>query len=215
MAFAMPNVKIDGLSAIVKQWQPVSEAEAPSAEDFGITPEPEAASLLPDVAINNIDLKNIFVQYQDASSAMDTKFDIKQLTANIEELDLNKEVVRLKEVALDGSDSEVFLGKVTPKPTTADTTTTSSVNWVVSAEKLVINKTNLWFRDDNQPRMKGFDYFNIKITNFLGDLEDLYYSNDSISGSLKSLTAKDHSGFEIKKFQADFVYNNTGAEIKN
>src|SRR5690606_29664938 len=103
MAFAMPNVKIDGLSAIVKQWQPVSEAEAPSAEDFGITPEPEAASLLPDVAINNIDLKNIFVQYQDASSAMDTKFDIKQLTANIEELDLNKEVVRLKEVALDGS----------------------------------------------------------------------------------------------------------------
>ncbi|KGE13547.1 translocation/assembly module TamB domain-containing protein [Sphingobacterium deserti] len=222
MAFSMPDIKIDGLTALVKQWQPVSDAEAPSVADLGIADtSAQTSSLLPDVDIKNIDLSNILVQYADESSKMDTKFDIKRLNANIKELDLNKEIVRLEEVALDESDSQILFGKTntvasasqTPTDTTA--APASSMNWVVSADRLIINKTNVWFKDDNQPRMKGFDYGNIKITNFLGDLEDLYYSADSISGSLQNLSMKDHSGFTIKKLEADFVYGSKGAEIKN
>src|SRR5690606_2053426 len=72
-----------------------------------------------------------------------------------------------------------------------------------------------WFKDDNQPRMQGFDYFNIRITDLAGTLDDLYYSSDSISGSLGNLTVKDHSGFFLKQLKGDFVYSNTGAEINN
>ncbi|MHC8948962.1 translocation/assembly module TamB domain-containing protein [Sphingobacterium hungaricum] len=219
MAFDLPKVNIDGLSAVVKQWAPATEATTPTAEDFGITDKSvETASLLPDIGMETLNLKNIFVRYEDASSAMKTKFDIKSLVADIEQFDLNKEIVRLNNLALDGSDSEILFGKLVKKaePATAsDTTSTSSVNWIVSANKVAINKTNLWFKDDNQARMKGFDYGNIKITDFLGNLQDLYYSSDSISGSLKNLTAKDHSGLLIKKLQADFVYTNTGAVIEN
>ncbi|MFD2969763.1 translocation/assembly module TamB domain-containing protein [Sphingobacterium bambusae] len=220
MAFSMPDIKIDGLTAVVKQWQPVSDTEAPSAADLGITDSSaQSSSLLPDLEIKNIDLSNIFVSYADAASKMDTKFDIKRLQAGIKELDLNKEIVRLEEVALDESDSQILFGKTSPaatKTTATDTEqTASSMNWVVSADRLVINKTNVWFKDDNQARMKGFDYGNIKITNFLGELEDLYYSTDSISGSLQNLSMKDHSGFTVKKLQADFVYGSKGAEIKN
>lgn len=215
MAFAMPNLKVDGLTAFVNQWQPVSDAEAPSAADFGITDTSvQASSLLPDLSIENVDLSNIFVQYQDASSSMDTKFDIKRLTANIKEMDLNREIVRLEEVALDESDSQILLGKTIKKTTDGDRDS-SSMNWIVSADRLLINKTKVTFRDDNQARMKGFDYFNIGIRDFFGELEDLYYSSDSISGSLKSLTAQDRSGFTIKSLQADFMYNNTGATITN
>lgn len=220
MAFSMPDIKIDGLKAVVKQWQPVTDIEAPSVADLGIADSSaQSSSLLPDLEIKNIDLSNIFVSYADATSKMDTKFDIKRLQAGIKELDLNKELVRLEEVALDESDSQILFGKVSPAPTKATTTdtaqTASSMNWVVSADRLVINKTNVWFKDDNQARMKGFDYGNIKITNFLGELEDLYYSADSISGSLQNLSMKDHSGFAVKKLQADFVYGSKGAEIKN
>lgn len=222
MAFSMPDVNIDGLTAIVKQWQPVSDTETPDVSDFGITdPTAQTTSLLPNVEINTVDLANILVRYEDASSAMKTKFDIKRLTAKIKELDLNKEIVKLDEVALDESDSQILFGKTTktpqPKDVVADSSVSaaSSMNWVVSADRLIINKTNVWFKDDNQPRMKGFDYGNIKITDFLGDLENLYYSADSISGSLQSLSMKDHSGFTIKKLEADFVYGNKGAEIKN
>src|SRR5690606_18148786 len=78
-----------------------------------------------------------------------------------------------------------------------------------------INKTAVSFKDDNQPRMQGFDYFNIGISDFEAELNDLYYSSDSISGSLKNLSMADHSGFSVKTLQADFAYSNTGVEIQN
>lgn len=216
MAFSMPNLKVDGLTAVIKQWAPASDEEIPSAADFGVPGSDTAeTSLLPDLDIRTIDLSNILVQYQDASSAMDTRFDIKKLTANIKELDLNNEIVRLDEVALDETDAKVLFGKTSKKSAPESSGDSTPVNWVVSADKLIVNKTNVAFRDDNQPRTKGFDYFNINITDFLGHLEDFYYAADSISGSLKKLTAKDHSGFTLKTLQGDFVYGNTGVELTN
>ena len=220
MSFSMPNIKLDGLTAKVRQWAPINEGEAPSAEDFGIKDSSVvASSLLPDLDIKTLDLRNILVEYQDSSAAMDTHFDIQKLTADIKEIDLNKEIVRLGSVTLADSDSQILMGKMaTMNATTPEADTlsnSSSMNWVVSADKIRVDKTNVWFKDDNQPRMKGFDYFNIKISDFLAELDDLYFSSDSISGSLKNLAMVDHSGFSIQKLQADFAYHNTGVEIRN
>ena len=218
MAFDLPKVTIDGLNAIIKQWAPMTDQNAPSAQDFGLQDTSVVQSaLLPDIGMEILNLKNVFVRYEDASTAMKTKFDIKNFVADIESFDLNKEIIKLNNLALDGSDSEILFGKISKTITNSsgsDTTSTSN-NWIVSANKIAINKTNLWYKDDNQARMQGFDYGNIKITDFLANLQDLYYSQDSISGSLKNLTAQDHSGLLIKKLQADFIYSNTGAILDN
>lgn len=217
MSFDMPVIHITGLSADIKQWAPATETVAPTAEDFGITDQSvENSSLLPNLATESIILKDILIRYADSSSAMDTKFDIKNLSANVKEIDLNKEIVRLNEIMLQGSDSYVLFGKqnnINVDSTSADTS--SSMKWIVSADKLSIEKTNFWFKDDNQARTKGFDYSNIKITDLAGGLDDLYYSADSISGSLANLSVKDHSGFYLKQLKADFVYSGTGATIEN
>lgn len=214
MTFDMPKINLEGLTAYIKQWSPTTADAAPKAEDFGITDSTtNATALLPNIGTEFIQLKDIFVRYQDASSAMDSKFDIKNLSANVDAIDLNNEVVKLREVILNQSDSYVTFGKTIKKENTNSDST--SVNWIVSTEKLDIDKTNFAFRDDNQARMKGFDYFNIKITDLAGALDQLHYSADSISGSLQNLTAKDHSGFYLKRLRADFVYTNTGATIQN
>lgn len=216
MAFDLPNIRIDGLQARINQWAPTTDADAPTAEDFGITDRAaQPTSLMPKLATKNIRLKDIHIKYEDSVGAMDTQFAIQRLSASVEEIDLNKEVVRLKELLLDGSDSYVVFGKSATNVEEDQDTTTTPVNWVVSAERLSIDKTNLWYKDDNQSRMQGFDYFNIKIRDLAGELKDLYYASDSISGSLENLTAKDHSGFELKQLQADFVYTDTGAELRN
>lgn len=214
MTFDLPNITIDGLQAHIKQWAIDHKSDSPKVEDFGITREEVGgASLLPNLATKNIQLKNILVKYEDTAGLMDTQFDVKSLVAGVEEIDLNKEIVRLKDLALDESDSYVLFGKVAPK--TDSDTTTSNANWIVSAERLAITQTNFWYKDDNQPRMDGFDYSNIRISNLTGILENLYYSSDSISGSLEALSAKDHSGFQLNRLEGDFVYTNTGAEINN
>ena len=218
MAFNLPKVKIDGLSATVKQWRPVVDGTAPTVKDFGITDKTaQVTTLLPDVGIQIADLTNILVRYEDQSSLLNTKFYIKNLHADINKIDLNKELVDIQTINLDGSDNNVLFGKIQKKVNTEakNTADTTKINWVVSAKEIQINNTSLAYRDNNQARMKGFDYFNIKIPGMKTSLNDLYYSADSISGSLKELVASDHSGFVIKQLKGDFKYTNTGAEIKN
>ncbi|WP_293882219.1 translocation/assembly module TamB domain-containing protein [Sphingobacterium sp. UBA1498] len=218
MAFNLPKVKIDGLSATIKQWRPMVDGSAPSVEDFGITDETaQTTTLLPDVGIQIADLTNILVRYEDQSSLLNTKFYVKNLHADINKIDLNKEVVDIQTISLDGSDNSVLFGKVLKKANSIakPTVDTTKVNWIVSAKDIQINNTSLAYRDDNQARMKGFDYFNIKIPGMKTSLSDLYYSADSISGSLNELVASDRSGFVIKQLKGDFKYTNTGAEIKN
>lgn len=220
MAFSLPNIELNGLNAIIKQWAlPKKDNNLPVLTNAVTENNTNTInSLLPNIDIKNIKLANISIQYQDSSSAMDTHFNIKKLNAGIQQIDLNKEVIHLKELELDESDSKIVLGKINKIDTDVKGTETiesAPINWIVSAEKLTINKTNLWFKDDNQPKAKGFDYFNIKLTDLEGELNNLYYSADSLSGSLSYLTAKDHSGFTLKNIQGDFIYTSTGVEIKN
>src|SRR5690606_19795642 len=121
------NIKLDGLTAVVKQWATVSGDEAPSAEEFGLTDASvQESSLLPDVEIKNLDLSNILVEYQDSSAAMDTRLDIRKLTTEIKEIDLNKEIVRLGKVTLDESDSQIFMGKVASASAESSTSDSTS-----------------------------------------------------------------------------------------
>ncbi|MCA5005469.1 translocation/assembly module TamB domain-containing protein [Sphingobacterium bovistauri] len=215
MTFDLPKIDIDGLSAVIKQWAPITKAKEVNPEDFGITDaSANTTSLLPNLGTETILLKNIFIKYEDASSAMKSKFDIKNLSANVEQIDLNKEVVKLKEIILDQSDSYVIFDKLTKVKEKQDTSSTP-INWVVSADKIAVDKTNFLFRDDNQSRMKGFDYSNIGIKDLAGAINNIYYSNDSISGDVTNITAKDHSGLYLKQLKGDFVYDNTGAVIEN
>lgn len=117
MAFSLPKVVIDGLQADVEQWQTAPATAGPKAEDFGIvqTKADAANDLLPDIDIRDLDLRNIRVGYKDAGSAMDTKFDIKTLLAELHKIDLNKEVVEVGEVILDGADAQVLFAKIAKK----------------------------------------------------------------------------------------------------
>ncbi|WP_333574528.1 translocation/assembly module TamB domain-containing protein [Sphingobacterium sp.] len=223
MAFELPKINIDGLNATVKQWKPAVEGAGPSVEDFGITDKTaQTTSLLPDVGIQVAELSNVLVRYEDESSALKSQFILKNFYAAINKIDLNNEFVDIQKLQLDGSDHNVLLGKIQKSSAAAAKTSkteadssAAKMNWIVSAKDININNTSIRFKDDNQPRIKGFDYFNIHMPGLKTQLTDLYYSADSISGSLKELVAADHSGFAIKQLKADFNYTSTGAEIKN
>ena len=217
MAFSLPKVVIDGLQADIQQKPTAPKATA--QDSIAPIVASAASSLLPEIDLKTVDLRDIKVRFADQGSALDTKFEVQSLQADLHKIDLNKELVQLGTIDLAGADASVILGKIQKKTDKVDAkkeqTAAQAVNWVVSAEKIRIKQTNVLFRDDNQARIKGFDYGNIAIRNMATNLDDLYYASDSISGSLKSLIAKDRSGFEIKKLQGDFVYTDKGAEIKN
>lgn len=217
MAFNLPTINIDGLRAKVSQWGVASDEEIPQADDFGIhDPSVEATSLLPDIGISKLALNDIFIVYDDQTSGMHTQFDIKKLAARINDLDLNAENVDIEELTLADSHSEIFFTPVASPPIPEDTETDStSMNWTVAVGDLSIEQTDVWFRDDAQPRTQGLDYFNMNLTDLSSQIENLYYSADSISGNLKNLAVADHSGFKINQVRSDFIYTGTGASLKN
>src|SRR5690606_24491770 len=95
------------------QWGVAQTNDVPGAEDFGVpTPDLQADIGLPDLDIQILDLNDIFIAYRDESSQMDTKFDVSQLSAQIDKLDLNEENIHVKELKLGPSDSEIFFGKM-------------------------------------------------------------------------------------------------------
>lgn len=216
MHFGIPQLTIDGLQGSVRQWAVADAGETPDAADFGIT-DTTATSLLPDLEFGTINLSAIDFAYTDEASAMDTRFRIDKLLARLNELDLNEERVDIREIDLNGSDSHVFFGQTAQRPdATADTAAGEPVNWRVRAASVRIANTAFAFRDANQPRMeKGFDYGNIGITGLSGELTDLYYSADTISGRLDDLQANDRSGFTLNRLQAAFSYTGQGAELSD
>lgn len=214
MRFGIPRININGLQGSVRQWAVAASEEVPDADDFGI-PDTSETSLLPDLDFETFNLTDIDFAYVDEAGAMDTRFKISKLLARLNKLDLNKEVVDIREIDLDGSDSRIFFGQLAnPTTPSADTSASEPVNWRVNATSIRIANTGFAFEDANQPRIaKGFDYGNIGITGFEGELTDLFYSADTIRGRVSGLKAQDHSGFVLNRLQADFVYTNQGAEL--
>lgn len=213
MHFGIPRINVNGLQGSVRQWAVAVSEETPDADDFGI-PDTADTSLLPDLDFETFNLSGIDFAYTDEASAMDTRFKITKLLVRLNQLDLNKEVVSIREIDLDGSDSRVFFGQTVPSPSPVDTSAGKPVNWRVNATTIRIANTNFAFEDANQPRVaKGFDYGNIGITGLEGELTDFSYSPDTIRGRVSGLKAEDHSGFVLNRLQADFVYTNQGAEL--
>lgn len=219
MHFAIPKISIDGLHATIRQWATLQAGDIPSVGDFGVIPEAEAASLLPDLDFGAFDLRNVVFAYTDESSAMDTRFEIERFEAVLNALDLNGEFVDIKSLLLDGSDSRIYFGQTTASTSNnapTDEINGEPINWRVHADEITIRQTDFIFEDANQPNLaKGFDYGNIGITNLEGELINLFYATDSISGQLNHLSARDRSGFQLNELRTEFTYTNQGAELAN
>lgn len=216
MRFGIPLIDIDGLRAEVRQWAP----EGLSIDSISATNDSfeSSAELLPDILLKNIQLTDIKVAYSDSTSALHTGFDFDKVRADIKEIDLNGEFVNIGNLEVDGSQSSVIFAKQLKDKIQGNHDTTASsepMNWVVQAKSIVLKETGVAFLDENEARTKGLDYFNMNLSDFHADLKDLYFSMDSIAGSLKTLAVKDHSGFEIKELHGDFMYTNQGAELKD
>lgn len=221
MHFAVPELTVNGLSGDLEQWA-VEDLSTDSVD----TSENDAGGLLPALELGTIRLSGIDFAYRNRQIALDTRFEIHRLDTRFDALDLNEAHVAVDHLHLDGSRSHVIFGAIddlTPasepavtkaEPTPTQTMETNESGWRVSAHEIRLSATDFLYRDDHVKRIPaGFDYGHIRITELNGEITDLYYSTDSISGDLKHLAAKDGSGFEIRRLQSKFTYTDQGATL--
>ncbi|MFN5319768.1 MAG: translocation/assembly module TamB domain-containing protein [Bacteroidia bacterium] len=61
------------------------------------------------------------------------------------------------------------------------------------------------YRDSLPRNIKGMDYEHLQVRNINAQVNHLLIVDDSLSGSIKSLSAYEKSGFEVKNFESDFI----------
>jgi hypothetical protein len=61
------------------------------------------------------------------------------------------------------------------------------------------------YRDSLPRNIKGMDYEHLQVRNINARVNHLLIVDDSLSGRIKSLSAFEHSGFEVKNFESDFI----------
>src|SRR5690606_29795427 len=218
MRFEVPNIVIDGINTKVKQWKVATTDDIPSTSQLGVESAVGEEAGMPDFKLGSADFKNIKVVYEDEASAMNAQVAFKRLAVNFEDLDLRNENIKIDDFLLEDSDSRIVFQTATAPVTTAsvDTSESDSMDWVVSASDINLKNTNVQFDDNTSARLnKGLDYAHMKFSNLNLDLEDLFFSMDSISGNLDRFDFKEKSGLEITKFETEFTYTNTGVLLND
>lgn len=146
----------------------------------------------------------------------DTLLYAKKLSVGIREIAIDNNLIRFTRVSLENTrfnlvqyknEKELNLqfiidafddGKKTKKENTPPFT--------IKANNLVLKNVDFSYHYQNDTSsFKGVNFDHIHLKNINGDLKNIKIIDDSISTYINALSFKDHSGFEIKKLNTDFV----------
>ncbi|HEY4065038.1 MAG TPA: translocation/assembly module TamB domain-containing protein [Puia sp.] len=243
LRFNVTKFELKDLQAKIYQGQPLATAvtnKTPAAASSK-TPASSAqtgastSSSTPfQLQLGTIDIANSHLDYRNFVGALFTDLQLGHLAAVVQNFDLNKETINLKELSLDSTTTAVRLGKIAhgtagakashnagisakgvaaTKPATPASDTSS---WRFTVGSLHFNGNNIQFDDDNQRRQKdGMDYAHLKINRLTLYGDDLSYSADATSGKLTKGSFTEQSGFNLIRLQTRFLYTNHQTFLKD
>lgn len=214
LEFDIPKINLDGL--IVRFEQGMVDEIAQSTQEVA-----EDASKKPDLKfdLGEIELANIDIGYDNASSHLDTGLKLKRLYIDVNEIDLKEQLIDLENLEIDDLNGQLAFTKFEkqvreelPEATAA----VQSAQWKFRVGDADLNNIDFKFDDMNSPAVaKGIDYKHLGIDNLNLEASDLSYAPDAISGDIAAISVQEKSGLDIKELRTEFFYGPKGAELKD
>ncbi|MBK9985178.1 MAG: translocation/assembly module TamB domain-containing protein [Saprospiraceae bacterium] len=212
--YTIPKINLSGLNATLKQTKAISE-KAMTTDTFTVA-QPYN---YPDVSVEEINISDIHIDYDNTITAIDSKIELGSLRVEFDKLDLPNQDVKLKLVHLQNSNASFALGKSAQKAVGATATevkTAMKNGWIVELTKLNLDSIDFKFDDlTHQQLSKGIDYNYLDLKNLHAEASAISYNADSISGKINQLSVKEHSGLDLKNAQADFYYDQHNVRLDN
>jgi translocation and assembly module TamB len=172
------------------------------------------------LTVNKLQLDNIEYVMDMKESPLYMKVNLGQLESSIKEFDLFNQNIDVSKLYLYNTNAIMVMGKsVTPKEAIDDVNEVlnkDSLDWRIKVDDIKFKNIGYTLDNNNQPIMNyGMDYAHMDINRVYLVADNLLYTNDTISGSIKQLTLQEKSGVELEEFKTDFVYSNQGAVLDN
>ncbi|MCF4102732.1 translocation/assembly module TamB domain-containing protein [Gillisia sp. M10.2A] len=212
MSFGIPDINIDGLYLEMEQ-RKLTEILNNSVN----TSQTSSSEKPLELDLGDITLSNIGIYFKSEQAKMNADLFLNKLDLKFNELDLTKEFINLEKVNLKGFRGDISILKDEVKSVGKDTITNSSTpNWKVNLGTINSKDMAFSYVDENsKPIATGLDYGNLDFSNLNIDAKNIYYSLDSISGNVKTLSFQEKSGLQLKEFRTDFLYSDKSAYLKN
>lgn len=115
----------------------------------------------------------------------------KDIKLEIEELDLEKKIIRLGKVSLDGLEIAAY---ITPSDVPSSDFKMPSIGWTISTDELNIQKSDLKYSTDSTA---------ITIAKLNSKIRNLNYKDDSIGVTIANIDAKINNKINLKNLSGD------------
>ena len=211
--YAFRGITLNGLKGFFRQQY------IPPAVTSAAPPPPPADtnSAALHLLLKKLQINNSSFFYSDDGSGISTSWKIGSLLLRNTNLDQDSTRIQVGELAINSTTGLFMMvpGKDTVPATPNDTTPST---WQVFATQVSLNRMALRY-DNGGPAPKAAgpdpDYNHLLLTGFSGKIHNIKYKPDSIIVALKSLTAKDKSGFTIRKANMDVLFTPHTLALRN
>ncbi|WP_051224398.1 translocation/assembly module TamB domain-containing protein [Flavobacterium tegetincola] len=212
--FNVPTITIDGFRAKLKQG--IVEKVAKETE-IAVKEQAETNTLK--LNVEEINLSQIYLDYTSESGNIKTVTDLASLKVLINAIDLEKQIVDIKEIKLTNTKSSLAMTKkeqVNQVKTEVQTDTiTTQNNWQLKLNSIKIDSVDFKFDDYNSVAIqKGIDYKHLDLKGLKLDATTFFYSEKMISGTINNFKFSDKSGVQVDSLTTDFFYGNQGSYLK-
>ncbi|MBV7528685.1 translocation/assembly module TamB domain-containing protein [Chitinophaga sp. sic0106] len=210
--YSFRNIKVDGLKGYFRQYYIPAKVAAAAPP-----PQPaDTSTASMHLLLKKLSITNSSFQFSSDGIGINTAWKVGHLLLSNSSLDQDSTRIQVGELKIGGTSGMVLL--MPGKDTTPAPVDTSSSPWKLVAT--TINLEKLAVRYDNgapPPKAAGPDpdYNHMLLTNVSTRVANVRYQPDSISAVLKSLTARDWSGFTIKKANMDVLFTPQSLVLKN
>ena len=212
--FNVPKITIDGFRANLKQ----GIVEKVAKETAEIVEEQAETNVLK-LNVEEINLSKIYLDYTSESGNMKTVTDLASLNVLINAIDLEKQIVDIKEIRLTNTKSSLAMTKKEQvkqiKSEVETDTITSQNNWQLKLNSIKIDSVDFKFDDFNSvANQKGIDYKHLDLKGLKLNADTFFYSSKMISGTINDFKLADKSGVQVDSLTTNFFYGNQGSYLK-
>ncbi|ELR73198.1 hypothetical protein C900_05247 [Fulvivirga imtechensis AK7] len=165
-----------------------------------------AAEQVVNISGKSLLVDNVEFTFEDKPGALKVFTDIGRVEGDINEIDINRQIYRIDNMAILNSFVSVDQFSGADTTTTADTASTAAIELLASVKKGAIKNTSFRFYDHTAPAVQGFDPAHMWFRQVNADFEAIEFKNGYAQGEVKQLSANEKGGMTLKQFQSAFKY---------
>ncbi len=216
MNFSVPLISFDGITGHMYQNKPMlqpeteTEVEAESNKPFDLK-----------LSLKDIGFSNVKFDYRNDVSPILANLELGELSGKVRSIDLSKLDVQLEQVKLHGTKAVVVLGRsgqttIVKKEVKKEVKAQANNPWKISVNNIDLANNNIVYDDNNiTPLQSGMDYSHLNIDSLSLNAAGIIITPTTYAGKIIKGSLSEKSGFVLKAFETDFVYNDSGASLKN